>query len=91
MSNAFFEIPIPINEPIKEFREGSIEKKELLDTIQEMKKKEVDIPMIIGGKEIKTNQKIEIRAPHNHKLKLGTFNEGDETHVKMAIDAAIKA
>ena len=33
MSNAFFEIPIPINEPIKEFREGSIEKKELLDTI----------------------------------------------------------
>ena len=34
MSNAFFEIPIPINEPVKEFRDGSIENKELLNTIQ---------------------------------------------------------
>ena len=91
MSNAFFEIPIPINEPVKEFRDGSIEKKELLNTIQEMKKNQVDIPMIINGKEVKTSKKIEIRAPHNHKLKLGTFNEGDESHVKMAIDAALKA
>ena len=48
MSNAFFEIPIPINEPVKEFRDGSIEKKELLNTIQEMKKNQVDIPMILS-------------------------------------------
>ena len=70
---------------------GSIENKELLNTFQEMKKNQVDIPMIINGKEVKTSKKIEIRAPHNHKLKLGTFNEGDESHVKMAIDAALKA
>ena len=68
MSNAFFEIPIPINEPVKEFRDGSIEKKELLNTIQEMKKNQVDIPMIINGKEVKTSKKIEIRAPHNLSL-----------------------
>ena len=56
MSNAFFEIPIPINEPVKEFRDGSIEKKELLNTIQDMKKNQVDIPMIINGKEVKTSK-----------------------------------
>ena len=56
MSNAFFEIPIPINEPVKEFRDGSIEKKEILNTIQEMKKNQVDLPMIINGKEVKKSK-----------------------------------
>ena len=47
--------------------------------------------MIIGGDEIRTSKKINIQCPHNHKLELGTFSEGDSTHVKMAIDAALKA
>ena len=91
MSNAFFEVPVPINEPIKDYIDGSQEKKELLDTISSMKKNIVDIPMIIGGEEIRTRNKINIQCPHNHQLKLGTFSEGDSTHVNMAIDAASKA
>ena len=56
MSNAFFEVPVPINEPIKDYRDGSSEKKELLKTISSMKKNVVDIPMIIGGEEIRSNK-----------------------------------
>ena len=91
MSNAFFEVPVPINEPLKDYIDGSKEKKELLDTISSMKKNIVDIPMIIGGEEIRTRKKINIQCPHNHNLELGTFSEGDSTHVNMAIDAALKA
>ena len=51
MNNAFFEIPIPINEPVKEYRNGSPEKKELLTTLNKMRSETIDIPMIIDGKE----------------------------------------
>ena len=91
MNNAFFEVPMPINEPILNYTPGSKEKKELLDTIKEFKSKPIDIPMYINGEEIKTNNKIKITAPHNHKLILGYFNEGDESHVVKAIDSAMNA
>ena len=91
MNNSFFEIPVPINEPIKDYRADSIERKELIKTLNYMKKNPVDIPMYIGNKKIKTQNKIKISAPHNHKLHLGTFSEGDASHVKMAIESAISA
>ena len=91
MNNSFFEIPVPINEPIKDYKADSIERKELIKTLNYMKKNPVDIPMYIGNKKIKTQNKIKISAPHNHKLHLGTFSEGDASHVKMAIESAISA
>ena len=91
MNNAFFEVPIPINEPIKDYVNGSQEKEELLNTLNEMKNKIIDIPMIIDGKEITTDNKIKITAPHDHNLHIGNFYEGDKSHVKLAIDAALKA
>ena len=91
MNNAFFEVPIPINEPVKDYVEGSQEKEELLNTLNEMKNKIIDIPMIIDGKEITTDNKIKITAPHDHNLHIGNFYEGDKSHVKLAIDAALKA
>ena len=57
MNNAFFEVPIPINEPVKDYVNGSQEKEELLNTLDEMKNKIIDIPMIIDGKEITTDNK----------------------------------
>ena len=91
MNNAFFKIPVPINEPIKDYKSGSIERKELIETINYMKKNPIDIPMYIGNKKIVTKNKIKISAPHNHNLHLATFNEGDASHVKMAIESAIHA
>ncbi len=91
MNNAFFEVPMPINEPLLDYTHGSKEKKELLNTINEFKSKPIDIPMYIGGEKITTNNKIKITAPHNHKLVLGHFNEGDKSHVIKAIDSAMNA
>ena len=91
MNNAFFEVPIPINEPVKDYVNGSQEKEELLNTLNEMKNKIIDRPMIIDGKEITTDNKIKITAPHDHNLHIGNFYEGDKSHVKLAIDAALKA
>jgi len=91
MKNTFFEIPMPVNEPVKEYRPGSSEKTELKKELSNLKNNEVDIPMYIGNKEVRTENKIRISPPHDHKYTLGYYNQGDGSHVKMAIDAAMNA
>ena len=82
---------IPINEPILEYKSKSKEKIELKKKIHELKNKEIDIPMYIGGKEIRTENKIRISPPHDHNHTLGHYNKGDESHVNSAIKAALDA
>ncbi len=84
-----FSYPTPVNEPIKSYAPGSAEKKELKAKIQSMKSELRDIPMIIGGQEIRTDQKVEIRPPHETSHLLGTFSHGDGTHVRSAIDSCL--
>lgn len=91
MSNAFFQIPIAKNEPVKSYAPGSPEREELLATYQSMMAQTVDVPMIIGGEEIRTKKKVDIRPPHRFKHLLGTYNQGDASHVLRAIDAALAA
>jgi 1-pyrroline-5-carboxylate dehydrogenase len=91
MSKGFFKVPVVKNEPIKTYLPGSLERKELKEVINEMRSKEVLIPMIIGGKEIFTGQKVRIFPPHEIKHTLGYYFQGGEEHVKMAIDAALEA
>ena len=52
---------------------------------------EIDVPMHIGGKEIRTDDKVKIAPPHEHAHSLGQYNNGDTSHVEMAIDAALSA
>ena len=82
---------VPINEPVLEYKAKSKEKIELKNKIDELKNKEIDIPMFIGGKEIRTKNKIRISTPHDHNHTLGYYNKGDESHVKSAIKAAMNA
>ena len=82
---------IPINEPVLEYKPKSKEKVELKKKIEELKNKKIDIPMFIGGKEIRTDNKIRISTPHDHNHTLGFYNKGDESHVKSAIKAAMNA
>ncbi|MEQ8517931.1 MAG: L-glutamate gamma-semialdehyde dehydrogenase [Cytophagales bacterium] len=91
MSKAISNIPYPVNEPVKSYAPGSPEKKELKSVLAEMKSSVMDIPMVIGGEEIRTDKKIEIRPPHEHKHVLAHFHQGDETHVHQAINAALDA
>ncbi len=91
MSDAFFDIPIAINEPILSYAPGSPEREEIKVALAELKSTKVDIPMYIGGKKVHTKNKVTISPPHEIKHRLGTFSKGNTTHVKMAIDAALKA
>ena len=90
MSNAFFTPPIAFNEPVTSFAPGSPERKSLLDTYKSMKKKPADIPMYIGGEEVRTGKKVKMTSPHDHKLVLGHFHNGGKEHVQAAIKAALK-
>ena len=92
MSNAIFQVPIAVNEPIKGYAPGSAERKSLLNKYQEMyNQAAIDVPMYIGGKEIRTANKKPMTSPHDHQKVLGHYNVGDATHVQDAIDAALAA
>ncbi|RSK40115.1 L-glutamate gamma-semialdehyde dehydrogenase [Hymenobacter perfusus] len=91
MANGFFNVPTPINEPVKGYAPNSPERVELLKTLKELKQQQRDIPMHIGGQEIRTGKKQNITPPHDHQYVLGQFHEGDASHVAQAIDAALAA
>ena len=91
MSKGFYNVPIPQNELVKSYMPGSPERQELKSTISELRSKVVELPMFIGGKEVKSSKKIEIRPPHDLNHLLGYFYQGDESHVSQAIDAALAA
>jgi 1-pyrroline-5-carboxylate dehydrogenase len=91
MANGFFNVPTPINEPVKGYAPNSPERLELLKTLKEFKQQQRDIPMHIGGQEIRTGNTKNINPPHDHQHLLGQFHEGDASHVAQAIDAALAA
>lgn len=91
MSKGFYNVPVAKNEPVKSYAPKSPERAELQATLKEFSNKEIDVPMYIGDKEVRTGNKIAMCPPHDHKHVLGYYHQGDETHVKMAIDAAMAA
>ncbi|HMR43431.1 MAG TPA: L-glutamate gamma-semialdehyde dehydrogenase, partial [Saprospiraceae bacterium] len=91
MSNAFFKVPPPKNEPVLNYAPGSPERAKLKAVIADLKSKHLEIPMYINGKAVKSDRKVEIRPPHEIKHTLGHYYKGDSSHVQMAIDAALAA
>lgn len=91
MLKGFFNVPQPVNETILNYAPGSRERVLLKDALVQARSKEIDIPMYIGGKEIKTNKKGELHPPHDHQHTLGRYSQGDKKHIADAIDAALKA
>ncbi len=91
MSQEIFQVPVAVNEPVKSYAPGTPEKAELKKALDELMSKEVELPMIIDGKEVKSEKKVAIHPPHNLKHTLGYYYQGDGSHVKMAIEAALKA
>lgn len=89
--NGIFEVPVAVNAPNKMYAPGSPERKELKEALAEMRSKQVDIPMYIGGKEVRTGNTHDIYPPHDLSHKLGVFHEGGAEHVNQAIEAALAA
>ncbi len=91
MPKGVFQVPVPVNEPVLSYGPGTAERESLQKTYAELKSAQVDIPMYIGGKEITTNDKVEMNPPHDKNHVLGHFNRGTQEHVTMAIDTALEA
>ena len=92
MSNAFYQLPKAINEPVKPFGKDSVERKNLLAQYEKMyNQSPIDIPMYIGSEEVRTQDKRRMSPPHEHGKTLGHFNYGDASHVQRAIESALQA
>ena len=91
MANGIFRIPTPKNEPVLAYGPGSKEKEELKAKLAEMGSRQVEIPVIIGGKEVKTGNLADCRCPHDHRHLLGRYHKVSQKEVDMAIEAALKA
>jgi 1-pyrroline-5-carboxylate dehydrogenase len=91
MHNAIFNVPIPQNEPVLSYAPQSDERKKVKAALVELRAVEIDIPMYIGVEKVFTAKKIRLSPPHDHQHVLGYASEGDASHVKMAISAALEA
>ena len=91
MSNGIYQVPVAINEPVLNYAPGSPERARLKEALKKMRNEVVDIPMCIGGKEVRTDKKMKINPPHDHQHTVGHFHMGDKSHVESAIKAALAA
>ena len=91
MSKAISQVPFAVNEPVRTYEPGSAEVKSLISTYKKMWKEQVEIPMIIDGKEVKSDDKIAISSPQDHQHNLGFYYKGTMQHVEDAINTALAA
>lgn len=91
MANGFFKVPEPINSPVRSYAPGTPERAELQATIKQFRNEEREVPMIIGGERITTEDKHRLSPPHDHKHTLGYASKCDSSHVQQAIRAALGA
>jgi len=90
-NNAMIQVPTPKNEPVLEYRPGSMERVAIKAALAELSSMQVDIPLIIGGKRVKTAKVGKVTCPHDHGKQLGTYCQAGPEEVNAAIAAALKA
>ena len=91
MRNSVITFPVPANEPVKSYLAGSPERVALEAELKRQSNIVVDIPIIIGGKEIRTGNTGTVTCPHDHKHVLATYHKVSEKEVQLAIETAMKA
>ncbi|WP_312135824.1 L-glutamate gamma-semialdehyde dehydrogenase [Sphingobacterium sp.] len=91
MLKGFFNVPVPTNEPVYSYAPGTKERSLLKEAIAAARATEIDVPMYIGGEEVRTEKKGKLTPPHDHQHILGYYSQGTKEHVKQAIDAALAA
>jgi 1-pyrroline-5-carboxylate dehydrogenase len=91
MSNAIYQTPFPDNEPVLNYAPGSPERESLKKRLDEMAAEVVDIPLIIGGKEVRTGDTGNYIMPHDHSHVLAKWHKGGAKEIQAAIDASQKA
>jgi 1-pyrroline-5-carboxylate dehydrogenase len=88
MSNAIFQIDPPVNEPILSYAPGSPEREEIAARLKSLRSESIEIPLIIGGQEVRTGRIAECRAPHDHGHILARYHLAGEKEIALAVSAA---
>ncbi len=89
--DGFFRIPKPSNEPVLSYAPGTPERRELKEKLAELQGQEIEIPIVIGGKEIRTGDLGECRPPHKHGHLLAKYHKASAKEVELAIQTAVEA
>ena len=89
--SAIYKVDKTSNEPIMSYAQGSHEREAIREELNSLKSETAEIPLIVGGKEIRTGNMGECRIPHNHKHIPGIYRKAGKKEVDMAIEAALEA
>ena len=81
-------VPPPVNEPVRAYAPGSPEKRELKARLAQMAGERIEIPLIIGGREVRSGDRAQSVMPHDHRHVLADWHRASREHVAQAIDAA---
>lgn len=91
MLKGFFNVPKAVNEPVKSYAPGSVERTKVAETYKTMWNASVEVPLYIGNEEIKTGNTKKMTAPHDHQHVVGIYHQADRALVEKAITAALEA
>src|SRR5204863_6252075 len=83
--------PEPRNEPVNDYAPGSPERAELQQRLRELERERIEIPLVIGGKDVKTDETFEAVMPHRKSQVLADVHSGGPAEVEQAIAAAREA
>ena len=89
--NGIIRVPVPANEPVKSYAPGTPEREELKIQLEKMMGSQIEIPLIIGGKEVRTDQMADCRCPHDHKHLLARYHKAGPAEIETAVEEAKKA
>ena len=91
MNNAIFKYGMPENEPVRSYVSGGRDRKQLLAELEKLSGSVMEIPLVIGGKEIRTGDTGTVMMPHKHSHVLATYHKAGPKEVNLAIEAALRA
>src|SRR5256885_16977772 len=84
-------IPVPTNEPVLSYAPGTPERLELKRTLKDLSSRQIEIPLVIGGKEVRTGKTSDAVMPHCHHHVLAKVHQAGPAEVRAAIAAAGEA
>jgi len=91
MANGFYRVDRPANEPVLGYAPGSPERRRIQAALADLAGRRIEIPLLIGGREVRTGDLGECRMPHDHGHVLATYHKAGPEHVRLAVEAALAA
>jgi 1-pyrroline-5-carboxylate dehydrogenase len=91
VTNTNYQIPEPVNEPVLDYAPGKPERAGLKAKLAELRGQVIDIPLVIGGREVRTGRTAEITVPHENRKVIARYHKAGPKEVELAIKAAAEA